>query len=146
MLIITFLARGFFCCCCCKITWLALFFSAGQEVFSSVDVPCDGAAFPAPLHSLNPSECSVTVARLQGEPTRFTIMKTQHAATLTELIDVLVTWVTLGEATDGRHRLCLWSPFVLFSSPVLPVSHSLMLAGLVQTNAMPQHFLSIKIR
>lgn len=145
MLIITFLTRVF----CCKITWLALFFSSGQEVFSYLDVPCGRAAFPASVHSLNPSECSVPVALLQGEPTLITIMKTQHAATLRELIDVLVTWVILGEATDGRHRLCPWSLFVLFSSSVLPVilfSHSLGLAGLVQTNAMLQHFLSIEIR
>lgn len=47
---------------------------------------------------------AVTVALLlQGEPTLITIMKAQHAANLRELIGVLVTWVILGEATDGRH-------------------------------------------
>lgn len=100
MLIITFPARDFFCC---KITWLSLFFSSGQEVFSYLDVLCGRVAFPASVHSLNPNECSVTVALLQGEPTLTTIMKAQHTANLRELIGVLVTWVILGEATDGRH-------------------------------------------
>lgn len=92
-----------------------------------MDVPCDGAAFPAPLHSLNPSECSVTVARLQGEPTPITIMKTQHAATLTELIDVLVTWGDSGRGYGWQAPTVSMEPlcsFLIAGSPRQPLPHA----------------------